>query len=159
MRRPYTGDKRPVAKKATPHIVALVECIEANWPALWNNGIFAIREKRSKNQMSVHAKGTAADVSYRFMGTKGKRIGGRKQALACCAFLVESADALGIEMIIDYKFGKFGRAWKCTRNAWLVYDKPTVQFGGSGDWLHIEVDGRMTAPQVKSVFSDLGMVA
>lgn len=159
MRRPYTGDKRPVAKAATPHIVSLVECIEANWPALWNNGIFAIREKRSKNQMSVHAKGTAADVSYRFIGGKGKRVGGRKQALACMAFLTENADALGLEMIIDYKFGKFGRAWRCDRGVWKVYDKPTVQFGGSGDWLHIEVDGKLKAPQVKAVFRDLGMVA
>lgn len=159
MRRPYTGDKRPVAKRATPHIVSLVECIELNWPALWNNGIFAVREKRSKNQMSVHAKGTAADVSYRHLGNKGVRFGGRKQALACCAFLVENADALGIEMIIDYQFGKHGRAWKCTRNAWLVYDKPTVQFGGSGDWLHIEVDGNLKAPQVKVVFRSLGMAA
>jgi len=159
VRRPYTGDKRPVAKKATPHIVTLVECIEKNWPALWNNGMWAVREMRSKKQMSVHAKGTAADVSYRFMGSKGKRIGGRKQALACCAFLVENADALGIEMIIDYKFGKFGRAWRCDRNAWKVYDKPTVQFGGSGDWLHLECDGKLTAPQVKAVFRGLGMVA
>lgn len=159
MRRPYTGDKRPVAKAATPHIVSLVECIEANWPALWNNGIFAIREKRSKNQMSVHAKGTAADVSYRFIAGKGKRIGGRKQALACMAFLVENADALGLEMIIDYKFGKYGRAWRCDRGVWKVYDKPTVQFGGSGDWIHIEVDGKLKAPQVKAVFRDLGMVA
>lgn len=159
MRRPYTGDKRPVAKAATPHIVSLVECIETNWPALWNNGIFAIREKRSKNQMSVHAKGTAADVSYRFIAGKGKRIGGRKQALACMAFLVENADALGLEMIIDYKFGKYGRAWRCDRGVWKVYDKPTVQFGGSGDWIHIEVDGKLKAPQVKAVFRDMGMVA
>lgn len=159
MRRPYTGDKRPIAKRATPHIVALVECIETNWPALWNNGMWAVREMRSKNQMSVHAKGTAADVSYRFMGNKGKRIGGRKQSLACIAFLVDNADALGIEMIIDYKFGKFGRTWKCTRNAWQVYQKPTVQFGGSGDWFHLEVDGNLTGPQVKTVFRSLGMVA
>lgn len=159
MRRPYTGDKRPVAKAATPHITALVECIEKNWAALWNNGVFAIREMRSKKQMSVHAKGTAADISYRFMGSKGKRIGGRKQSLACIAFLIENADSLGIEMIIDYKFGKHGRAWRCDRNAWKVYEKPTVQFGGSGDWFHVEVDGKLKAPQVRDFFRSQGLVA
>lgn len=159
MKRPYTGDKRPVAKGPTPHIVALVECVEKNWEAMWNNGIWAIREKRGKNQMSVHAKGTAADLSYRFIGGKGKRFGGRKQALACMAFLVENADSLGIEMIIDYKFGEFGRAWRCDRNGWKVYEKPTVQFGGSGDWIHVEVDGKLKGPQVRDFFRSQGLVA
>lgn len=152
MTRPYTGDKRPVAKGPTPHITALVAELEKRYPALWNNGIFAIREKRSKKQMSVHAKGTAADLSYRHIGGKGVRIGGRRQAVAACDFLVANADALGIEMIIDYKFGKFGRAWRCDRNAWKVYDKPTVQFGGSGDWIHVEVDGKKSPTQVRDVF-------
>ena len=152
MSRPYTGDKRPVAKAATPHIVSLVECIEANWPALWNNGIFAIREKRSKNQMSVHAKGTAADLSYRHIGNKGVRFGARKQAVEAMNFLVANADALGLEMIIDYKFGKHGRARRCDRGEWRVYEKPTVEFGGTGDWIHVEVDGKKTPAQVRAVF-------
>jgi hypothetical protein len=108
--------------------------------------------------MSVHAKGTAADISYRFIGGKGKRVGGRKQSLGCIAFLVENADALGLEMIIDYKFRKFGRAWRCDRG-WKVYEKPTVQFGGSGDWIHVEVDGTLKGPQVRQFFVSQGMVA
>jgi hypothetical protein len=152
MKRPYTGDKRPVAKGPTPHIVTLVAELEKKYPALWNNGIFAVREMRSKKQMSVHAKGTAADVSYRHIGNKGVRFGGRKQALEACNFLVENADALGIEMIIDYKFGAHGRAYRCDRDAWMVYKKPTVQFGGSGDWLHIECDGKKSPKQVRDIF-------
>lgn len=152
MSRPYTGDKRPVAKGPTPHITALVAELEKKYPALWNNGIFAIREKRSKNQMSVHAKGTAADLSYRHIGGKGVRFGARKQAVEAMNFLVANADALGLEMIIDYKFGKHGRAWRCDRGEWRAYEKPTVQFGGSGDWIHVEVDGKKTPAQVKAVF-------
>lgn len=152
MSRPYTGDKRPVAKAATPHIKTLVAELEKMFPALWNNGIFAIREKRSKNQMSVHAKGTAADLSYRHIGNKGVRVGGRRQALKAMNFLVDNADALGLEMIIDYGFGEHGRAWRCDRDVWKVYDRPTVAFGGSGDWIHVEVDGKKTPAQVRAVF-------
>jgi hypothetical protein len=36
-------------------------------------------------------------------------------------FLVDNADALGLEMVIDYCPQPFGRAWRCDRNVWRNY--------------------------------------
>lgn len=126
------------------------------FPALWDNGTWGIRNKRGKKETSVHAKGTAADLSYRFMKTKGVRFGGRRQAVRAMDFLVANADDLGLEMIIDYGYKPYGRGWRCDRNSWVVYDKPTVDMGGVGDWIHVEVDGKKKPLQVNLVFMENG---
>jgi len=46
---------------------------------------------------------------------------------------------LGIELIIDYYPIPHGRAYKCTRDAWEKYDRPTVSGAPKGDWYHIEL--------------------
>lgn len=156
MTRPYTGDSRPVARKETPHLRALVNNLCMMFPALWDNGTWGIRPKRGKTEMSVHAKGTAADLSYRYMKVKGVRFGARRNAVKAMDFLVANADDLGLEMIIDYGYKPHGRGWRCDRNSWVVYDKPTVEMGGVGDWIHVEVDGKKKPLQVNMVFMENG---
>ncbi len=73
-------------------------------------------------------------------------------AMEAMDFLVANADALGIEMIIDYFPKPFGRAYRCDRDAWMRYMKPTVKGAPNGDWFHVEVDGKKTAAQINKVF-------
>jgi len=157
MRRPYVADSLPVRRKETPHLRALVDALCAKYPALWDNGTWGIRPIRgtspAEGKLSNHARGIAADLSYRWMKTKGVRFGGRRQALRAMDFMTANATDLGLQMIIDYQFGKYGRAWRCDRAAWKVYDKPTVTFGGTGDWIHVEVDGKVEPAVVAGVFA------
>jgi hypothetical protein len=36
--------------------------------------------------------------------------------------------------------------------AWQKYTKPTVSGAPSGDWFHVEVDGKKSSEQIKDVF-------
>jgi len=87
--------------------------------------------------LSVHATGRAVDLSNRM--TEQHQKANRKDALVFINALIANANALGVEMIIDYAVKDFGRAWRCDRQAWQKYDKQTVEHGGSGDWFHLEV--------------------
>jgi hypothetical protein len=131
------------------------ELFKAYSPALWNNGSWGVRNMRGKESLSVHATGRAADISWRNMGDgkRGVAKGGRKYAMEAMDYLVQNADALGIEMIIDYFPAPHGRAAKCDRNmAWQKYTKATVSGAPNGDWFHVEVDGKKSSEQIKAVF-------
>ena len=158
MRTPYVADKLPVKRKETPHLRALVDQLVAHYPGLWDNGTWGIRPIRgtspAEGKLSNHARGIAADLSYRWMKTKGVRFGGRRHAIRAMDFMVANATDLGLQMIIDYQFGKYGRAWRCDRAAWKVYDRPTVTFGGTGDWIHVEVDGKKKPAEITHVFAE-----
>ena len=99
--------------------------------ALWNNGIWVLRNMKSKGKQHIvsnHSRGLAVDLSYR------GRPNGRKKSLAYIIKLLENADTLGIQLVIDYHLG---RSWKCDRGTWIAgnYDK--------SDWWHIEVHPRL----------------
>jgi hypothetical protein len=97
----------------------------------------------------------AVDISWRNMGDgkRGVAKGGRKHAMEAMRYLVEHADDLGVEMIIDYFPVPFGRAAKCDRNMeWRRYTKKTVSGAPRGDWFHLEVDGKKSSEQIKAVF-------
>jgi hypothetical protein len=131
------------------------ELFKAYPKALWNNGSWGVRNMRGKEALSVHATGRACDISWRNMGDgkRGVAKGGRKYAMAAMDYLVKHADALGIEMIIDYFPAPHGRASKCDRNmAWQKYDKETVHGAPNGDWFHVEVDGKKSSEEIKAVF-------
>ncbi len=156
--RPYTGTNDGISKgkrEGTEEFVRQVYLLSEQ--GLWNNGTWIVRKMKGKQDLSVHATGRAMDLSYRNMrdGKRGKP-NGRKIASDWCDLLVKNAQVLQVEMIIDYAFGKFGRAYRCDRDAWLVYDKPTVTGGGSpsSDWLHIEISPRIAddADKVKKKF-------
>ena len=106
--------------------------------ALWNNGSWGVRDMKGKpGSLSVHATGRAVDLSYR--KTEKYTKANRKSALAFINAVVMNANELGVQMIIDYFPKEFGRAWRCDRQAWLKYSKPTVSGAPGGDWFHIEI--------------------
>ncbi len=106
--------------------------------ALWNNGSWGQRDVKGKpGTMSVHATGRAVDLSYRKTDKYPKA--NRKDALVFIDKVVANANDLGVQMIIDYFPKEFGRAWRCDRQAWLKYTKPTVSGAPGGDWFHIEI--------------------
>ncbi len=59
---------------------------------------------------------------------------GRRVSLAYMNKLLQNADTLGIQLVIDYALN---RSWKCSRGTWIA-----GKFE-SGDWYHIEVDPAM----------------
>jgi len=156
MKRPYTGNKTGTASGEHPQLTALIkELTEGYKPALWNNGSWMVRNMRGKKSLSVHATGRAVDISWRNMGDgkRGVAKGGRKFAMTAMRYLVKHADALGIELIIDYFPVPHGRAAKCDRNmAWQKYTKATVSGAPRGDWFHVEVDGKKSSEQIKTFF-------
>ena len=93
--------------------------------------------KGKPGTMSVHATGRAVDLSYR--KTEKYTKANRKAALAFINAVALNANDLGVQMIIDYFPKEFGRAWRCDRQAWLKYSKPTVSGAPGGDWFHIEI--------------------
>jgi hypothetical protein len=139
--RPYTGfdkisrGRRPGLERLVQYIVFLSE------NKCWNNGTWGVREKRGKTQMSVHATGRAADISWRKM-PDGRGSNDWWDAARMMQFLVDNADALGLEMVIDYCPQPFGRAWRCDRNVWRNYLRRTVQGAPGGDWFHLEVSNQ-----------------
>jgi hypothetical protein len=93
--------------------------------------------KGKPGSLSVHSTGRAVDLSYRGSARNPKR-----HVKPQCQFikkLVQNADELGIEMVIDYMPKPFGRAWRCDRQAWKKYSKPTISGAPGGDWFHIEI--------------------
>jgi hypothetical protein len=122
--------------------------------ALWNNGTFMRRDIKGKpGQMSVHSTARAMDLSYRKMETKGVERG-RNMSKQFIDKVVANANQLGVQMIIDYMPKEFGRAWRCDRQAWLKYSKPTISGAPGGDWWHIEIaPGMADNPEaVKAAF-------
>jgi hypothetical protein len=155
--RKYTGTTDGIGVAERKGLTVLIKYLsEQTDGALWNNGSFGVRNMRGKESLSVHATGRAVDLSFRKMENKGKP-NGRKYALRAMEFLVTHANALGLEMIIDYWPAPYGRAWRCDRNSWQNYDKKTVSGAPNGDWFHLELSPEMAnAPEkMKEVLAGL----
>lgn len=138
MTKPYVITKQPVVNTPLAGMAKWVElCCKHSNGSLWNNGIWVVRDMRGKpGVVSNHARGLATDVSYRWQAQKNKGIkDGRKQSLAYVVKLLEHADTLGIQLVIDYALK---RSWKCDRGTWQPL--PSVD---EGDWYHIEVEPRL----------------
>ena len=138
MTKPYVITKQPVVNKPLAGMAKWVElCCKHSNGSLWNNGIWVVRDMRGKpGVVSNHARGLATDVSYRWQAQKNKGVkDGRKQSLAYVVKLLEHADTLGIQLVIDYALK---RSWKCDRGTWQPL--PSVD---EGDWYHIEVEPRL----------------
>ena len=136
--RPYTGYDGD-ATSVTPGLQVFIrEANRRTGGALWNNGDFGIRPMKGKTTPSVHSTGRAYDASYRKMPNKGVP-NGRAVSEAFINKCLEHANEIGIELVIDYWPAPFGRAWRCDRQAWKTYDKPTVAGAPGGDWWHVEL--------------------
>lgn len=114
-------------RKGTEKFVQLA-C--ARWKSFTRLGTWVVRDMRGKpGVLSVHATGRALDLGYT----------DRKEALAACDWFVANNTALGVTLINDYQFGKWGRTWKCDRQAWKIHETSTI--GARGNWIHVELDG------------------
>jgi hypothetical protein len=149
MTRPYTAFKAPVAKGPLQGMDEFIrQVVKRSGGSLWNNGSWVVRDIRTKpGQLSNHARGLAVDLSYRKMTDKGIT-DGRKIALPFIYKLLENADTLQIELVIDYAEN---RSWKCDRGTWLK-----GKWSG-GDWFHIEISPAMSVNEnlVKQAFNDV----
>ena len=133
--KPYTINAAPVTAGPLAGMDTwITRAIKHSEGCLWNNGSWVVRDVRGKpGTISNHAKGVAVDLSYRMVPNEpGKAIYmGRQRSLAYMIKLLENADTLGIELVIDYALN---RTWKCDRAAW----RPGTYH--QGDWYHIEVN-------------------
>lgn len=149
MTRPYTAFKAPVSKGPLQGMDEFIrQVVKRSGGSLWNNGSWVVRDIRTKpGQLSNHARGLAVDLSYRKMTDKGI-VDGRKTALPFIYKLLENADTLQIELVIDYAEN---RSWKCDRGTWLK-----GKWSG-GDWFHIEISPAMSVNEnlVKQAFNDV----
>lgn len=160
MTRPYTGTSDGIAKGKRAGMNEFIKQIERITDrALWDNGSFGVRNMRGKETLSVHSTGRAVDLSFRNMPDDRGKAKGRKYAMIIMDLLTKNADAIGLEMIIDYAVPKFGRAWRCDRGGWKKYDKETVHGGGSlsSDWIHVELSPKV-ADSPEAVKAVLGQI-
>lgn len=135
MGRKYTGwDRNSSGKRAGTE--KFIDLLEERF-GLWNNGSWMVRNKRGKTSASVHGTGRAFDLSWR--GGKYRGSGKYEDACALIDFVVDNADALGVEAVFDYYPKPWGRGWKCDRNRWNVYTARAFKGAPGGDWVHIEI--------------------
>lgn len=132
--RPYTGFDR-YGTGAAPGVVAIRDLILfLNAGKLTHLGTYAKRDARGKpGQPSVHATGRAVDIGYT----------NRADIEPLINWLVDNADPLGVEMVADYFPTPWGRAWRCDRAAWKIYDKKTIHGAPGGRWIHFEISPTM----------------
>jgi len=129
MTRPYTGYDIN-SRGPLPGTVALRDIILFLNPGFTHLGTYAKRDARGKpGQASVHQTGRATDIGYTL----------RKDMEPVMKWLVDNADALGVEMVADYWPQPWGRAWRCDRAAWKVYNRKTISGAPGGRWIHIEI--------------------
>jgi hypothetical protein len=93
-----------------------------------NLGTWVVRDIRNKpGVMSQHSAGLALDLQY----------SDRQMCLNALNWLIANTDELGISLVNDYMFGKYGRTWICDRAAWKIHTTDTI--GIRGHWIHIEL--------------------
>jgi hypothetical protein len=135
--RPYTGTKDGAAKGRRPGTEWLARALNARW-GFTRLGTWVVRDMRGKpGQLSVHATARALDAGY--MNT----VAARNKAVEVAEWLAKNADALGIEEIHDYAYGKYGRGWRCSRNKWKIYTAKENAGSIGGKWLHVELSPAM----------------
>ena len=143
--RPYTGNKIKPTKGKDPGMEYLVRAlIKYSNGAIRNWGTHQIRRKKGLNQISVHARGTAADLGY--VRTRKTDVDG------WINLILMYADELGIEAVFDYNPKPHGRGWRCDRNAWIVYNKRTIGGAPGGLWYHLEIRPGQDPKKLKTEF-------
>lgn len=146
MTRRYTGWNGDNGR-TTPGLARFVDyCTFLTGNGLWNNGTYAARPMRGKTTPSVHGTGRAVDLSWRKIPAKkkgsGRGFGNYTAARDFINFLVDHQEQLLLELVIDYHPKPAGTAWRCDRNTWEQYTRPTVSGAPGGDWFHIEISPR-----------------
>lgn len=127
-------------KKASPVVSWFVKACGRRW-GFGNLGIYAnrpVRNPYAKGALSVHATGFACDLGY--PSTRE----GRRRALEAWKWLLEHSEALRIAEIHDYRFGEFGRGYRCSRGEGeagvKIYSSRKESAGVGGCYLHVEIE-------------------
>ena len=148
MTRPYTGTKDGIARGARPGTKQF-QALMVYLFGMRNAGIYANRKIRGSSSLSVHATGRACDLA-----------GSDDKIIRAINFLVDFADELQIEAVHDYGNrvipGRYGAAWRCNRNRWKTYDRPTIGSPGA-KWVHYEISPTMADDPdlVDAAFTDI----
>jgi hypothetical protein len=137
--RPYIGNSDGPSPKARAGMNEWIkQAIAHSDGALWNNGSYMIRDMKGKvGSLSVHSTGRAVDLSFRKRPQNPNA--NRKNALAFLKIVIENANELGVQAVLDYWPKPHGRGWNCSRQKWLKYTKPTIKGSPHGDWIHVEI--------------------
>ena len=140
--RPYTGNSdgaSPAHRDGMDEWIR--QAVKYGDGAFYNFGSWGIRNMRGSSNLSVHACGRAVDLSY----SKSEKhpTANRKGTMAFINIVTANANALGLECILDYLLKPYGRGWRCDRQRWRKYSKPTIHGAPGGDWLHIEISPAM----------------
>ena len=167
----YTASTAPVVDGPLPGMTEWVKCAtKYSGGALWNNGTYVKRDIRGKpGQVSNHAKGIAADLSYRYMPASNKGVtNGRVKSVDFINECLANFDALGIMLVIDYWPEPYGRSWRCDRaglgiikahsgEAWRKAISKTFTGAPGGDWWHVEITPDManSPAKVKQAFATI----
>lgn len=142
--RRYTGFDGE-ATGEHPALLALRKQIANRFEFTHNLGTYVVRPMRGKQTPSVHGTGRAWDC-----GWQGDY---HNDVVPLIDYLVRNADALGIEMIIDYFPRPHGRGWRCDRAAWQTYETHTVSGAPGGKWIHVEIKPKITAKEIIDHFA------
>ena len=126
--------------KASPVVKWFVTYCQKKWGFI-NLGIYVNRPMRNpaaKGALSTHATGWACDLGY--PSTKA----GRRTAVTLWDWLIAHTEELRIAEIHDYRYGQYGRGYRCSRGAneagVRVYQNAKESAGFGGNWLHVEID-------------------
>jgi len=126
----------------SPNVRAILAYCNKRW-GLTDLGCYGVRPIKGGTRWSAHAFGAAQDMSYR---------GGPDRAVIeseVIPFLVDNADALGIQRVHDYwakRYWQSGRGW---------INRPP---GGRNDHLHVETTAEAWG-ETRSVEERLGAPA
>ena len=126
--------------KASPVLTWFVKACNKRW-GFTNLGIYvnrAVRNPYAKGALSVHATGWACDIGY--PSTRA----GRRTAVEAWEWLLAHTEELRIAEIHDYRFGEFGRGYRCSRGEGqkgvVEYRNAKESAGKGGSWLHVEIE-------------------
>ena len=140
--RPYTGNSDGASAGPRAGMDEWIrQAVKYGGGAFYNLGSWGIRNMKGSDNLSVHACGRAVDLGY----TKSDKhpTANRKGAVAFLNIVIANANALGLECVLDYFPQKFGRGWRCDRQAWKSYSKPEIHGAPGGLWHHYEISPAM----------------
>jgi hypothetical protein len=143
--RPYTGNSdghHPKERSGTKRLAEYLEYLFG----LKSLGIYVNRNKRSSDNLSVHATWRAMDLTGK--GTAKENAKARKEMVE---FVVAHADSLGIEAVFAYdgvgcpipNLTEYGAGWKCDRDAWRPWGRMSNAGSPGATWTHIEISPKM----------------
>lgn len=142
-------------KKASPVVKWFVMACGRRW-GFKNLGIYVnrpVNNPYAKGALSTHATGWACDLGY--PSTRA----GRRTALEAFKWLVDHSEELRLSAVHDYRWGEFGRAYRCTRGEGMgavkAYESAKASAGRGGCWLHVEVENSWSLEEFQAAWRSL----